>query len=67
MDPMISVLMLVKDITCLLYLVEAIESILHQKFTDFELIIIYGDMAKETKKFLIDSARKDSRIKLIPE
>jgi glycosyltransferase involved in cell wall biosynthesis len=48
---------------CQQYVAEAVESILHQRFTDFELIII--DDVSTDKTFEIISAIHDPRVKLI--
>lgn len=47
------------------YLSEAIESILNQTFTDFELIIINDTSTDKSKEIILSYAKKDSRIVFI--
>ena len=47
------------------YLARAIESILNQTLTDFELVIVYDDSPDDTKKILDAYAKKDRRIKVL--
>ena len=44
------------------FLEESIESILHQTYTDFELIIICSEPSDETKRILTFSEKKDPRV-----
>ena len=48
-----------------LYLAEAIESILKQTFSDFELIAVDDGSKDRSKQILEDLARKDPRVKVI--
>ena len=61
-QPLVSVVMVIRNIER--YLTEAIESILHQTFRDFEFIIV--DFGSKDKSFEIASsyAASDKRIKL---
>ncbi len=61
--PLISVLMSVFNGKP--YLSEAVESILHQTFADFEFIIIDDGSSDGTTEILEEYAEKDSRIRLI--
>jgi glycosyltransferase involved in cell wall biosynthesis len=45
------------------YLIQAIDSVLNQTFTDFELIIVDNASNDATQKICLDYIRKDSRIK----
>ena len=64
--PKISVLMPVYN-TSAEYLQEAIESILNQTFTDFELLILDdGSDHEDTLHVLSDYSQKDKRVKVIP-
>ena len=47
------------------WLASAIDSILNQTFTDFELVIVYDDSPDDTKKILDAYAKKDRRIKVL--
>jgi GT2 family glycosyltransferase len=46
------------------YLVEAVESILHQSFRDFEFVILNDGSTDESGKILRDFAQRDPRIRL---
>ena len=46
------------------YLADAVESILHQSFRDFELVILNDGSTDESGKILRDFALRDSRIRL---
>lgn len=60
MSPKISVLMPAYNAER--YIVEAIESILHQSFTDFEFIIIDDGSSDSTWEIVQDYAKRDNRI-----
>ncbi|MCP4413679.1 MAG: glycosyltransferase, partial [Gammaproteobacteria bacterium] len=47
------------------HLVEAINSILTQTFTDFEFIIINDASTDSTAQIINDFAKKDSRIRIL--
>ncbi|MBE7546022.1 hypothetical protein KsCSTR_47380 [Candidatus Kuenenia stuttgartiensis] len=61
--PLISVVMPVYN--CEQYVREAIESILHQTFQEFEFIIINDGSTDQTPEILNEYAKKDIRIKVI--
>ena len=63
MQPKISVVMSVYN--GILYLREAVESILNQTFTDFEFIIIEDGSTDSTWKILTEYADKDQRVRLV--
>jgi GT2 family glycosyltransferase len=49
------------------YLVDAVESILHQSFGDFEFVILNDGSTDESGKILRDFAQRDSRIRLFDD
>jgi hypothetical protein len=61
-QPLVSVVMVVRDVER--YLAEAIESILGQTFTDFELIILDFGSTDRSKEIAADYAARDRRISL---
>lgn len=63
-EPTVSVLMSVYNGER--YLVEAIESILTQSYTDFEFLIIDDGSIDSTPKILADYAVKDPRVRVVP-
>lgn len=63
MDPVVSVLMSVYNGEA--NLVEAVNSILGQTFTDFELIVVDDGSGDGSLAILQDFAKKDSRVKVI--
>lgn len=60
-DPAVTVLMPVYN--CAEHIVEAMESILAQTFTDFELLIVNDGSTDDTRKII--ASKKDRRIRLI--
>jgi len=63
--PAISVIMAVYNTQR--YLTEAIQSILSQSFTDFELVIVDDGSTDGSPEILKNLAQQDSRIKLITQ
>lgn len=63
MNPKISVIMPIYN--CDKYLAAAVESILLQTFTDFELILVNDASTDDTLKIAQEYAKRDSRIKII--
>jgi len=61
--PLVSVVMPVYNVET--YLIEAVESILNQTFSDFEFIIIEDPSTEEITKILEKFAERDKRIRLI--
>ena len=63
--PRISVMMAVFNAER--YVVDAVESILHQSFRDFEFVILNDGSTDKSGKILRDFAQRDSRIRLFSE
>lgn len=64
-NPIISVLMGIYNEKNKNYVIQAIDSILQQSFTDFEFIICDDGSTNEFYAWLQDVCRKDSRIRLL--
>jgi glycosyltransferase involved in cell wall biosynthesis len=62
--PLVTVAMPVHN--CVKYLANAIDSILVQTFSDFELIIIDDGSTDNSNQVLMDYQKRDVRIRLIP-
>jgi len=65
--PLVSVLMLVNKDIPINYFSEAMQGILNQTLSDFELIIIDGGLKGEAKDLLLTNAVRDPRIHIIAE
>ena len=59
--PIVSVVMVIRNVEC--YLTEAIESILHQTFHDFEFVIVDFGSTDTSKEIAASFASKDQRVK----
>lgn len=65
MTPMPLVSVILPAYNCAQFLPQAIESILHQTISDFELLVVYDDSSDDTLQIIERFTTQDSRVRLV--